>query len=343
MSKPLTFAVWVRRMALYAAVVVAALVVLPWIGPVRVTPGNVLAEWRRPAEPQVAWAVLCHQRLPRVLLGLCVGAALGMAGAGFQVLLRNPLATPYTLGIASAGALAAATSLALAGALASAGGAVPATYLWAMIGSAVAAAGMFGVARRVRRLSPHVLLLTGVAVNMFCGAALLLVRFVADPLHLVAVDRWLMGGLVTIGYVGVAGVAPFLAVGGMMVLLQAHALNQFAFGEDLARSRGVHVQRVILMTFSGCVIMVAGAVAVAGPIGFVGLLVPHAVRLLSGADQRVVLPASALLGAALLAACDAAARACLAPTELPVGIITACAGAPVFLVLLLRYQRPRDA
>jgi iron complex transport system permease protein len=280
--------------------------------------------------------IFLTQRVPRVLLALLAGGALGLAGAAFQVLLRNPLATPYTLGVASAGALAAAVSLVWP-ALAVAFGPFSTTQAAALAGGSLAAVFIYVVARQTRGLSTHVLLLAGVALNLFCGAALLLVRFLADPYHLVAVDRWLMGGLVTVGYVELLGMLPFVLVGGVMLVTQAHALNQLAFGEEVAGSRGVRVPRVLTLTFAGSVLLTTGVVAVAGPIGFVGLIVPHVVRMLSGPDQRIVMPASALLAGALLALCDAVARTCVAPTEIPVGVITACLGAPVFLVILLRH------
>jgi len=333
--KALTRARWLRVMVRYGAVAGLALAILPWIGPVSVTPRGIYHEWRSASAGAPQRDILLTQRMPRVLLGVCIGAALGMAGASFQALLRNPLATPYTLGIASAGALAAAVTLAMSQTLVL-GSLVMTPYLAALIGSGVAAAGMFVVARRLHHVATHVLLLTGVAVNMFCGSALLVVRYLVDPYHLVTVDRWLMGGLMTVGCADVLHVAPFLAVGASIIMLHAHSLNQLAFGAELARARGVRVERVLLWSFVGSVLMTAGAVAVSGPIGFVGLLVPHAVRILSGVDQRIVLPASALMGGVLLATCDALARTCVAPTEIPVGVITACLGAPLFVIMLLR-------
>ncbi|MCX7847551.1 MAG: iron ABC transporter permease, partial [bacterium] len=325
---------WWRIMAAYGALVVIVLCVAPWWGATRLSWGEVWAAWRGGGDVSV-WLIFIDQRVPRVLLGLVVGMALGMAGAAFQVILRNPLATPYTLGVASAGALGAAVVLAIPG-LAGRLGPLGATQGSALAGSVLAALGIFMLARRLRGVSTNVLLLSGVALNLFCSSALLLVRFVADPQHLVAVDRWLMGGLITVGYSDVAGMLPLIIAGAVVVISQAHGLNQLSFGEEVAGGRGVSVRRVLTMTFFGSVLMTAGAVAVAGPIGFVGLIVPHTVRLMSGPDQRVVLPASALLGGAVLALCDVGARTWLAPTEIPVGIITACVGAPVFLFLLLR-------
>lgn len=326
---------WLCIISGYLALVVLVVCVAPWFGATPLSWRDVWEGWRSDHACS-AWIIFAYQRIPRVLLGVVVGMALGMAGATFQVILRNPLATPYTLGVASAGALGAALVLAIpawAGRMGMIGG----PYVCALVGSGVAASGIFMLARRLHGVSTNVLLLSGVATNLFCGSALLLVRFVADPQHLVAVDRWLMGGLITVGYRDVLHTLPLVMIGAVLVLWHAHALNQLAFGEEVAGARGVNVKRVVTLTYFGSVLMTAGAVAVAGPIGFVGLILPHAVRLVSGPDQRIVLPASALLGGAVLAICDAGARSWLAPTEIPVGIITAGLGAPLFLILLLRH------
>jgi len=335
--QPLTRARWLRIMAWYTAALIIVAAIAPWFGATPLSWREVWAAWREGGGSS-AWLIFAQQRVPRVLLGIVVGMALGMAGAAFQVLLRNPLATPYTLGVASAGALAAALSLVVPG-LAAGLGPLRATQLFALVGSAVAALGIFALARRLRSGSTNMLLLSGVALNLFCGSALLLVRFIADPQHLVAVDRWLMGGLITVGYGDVLGMLPLLAAGALLVVLRMHALNQLSFGEEVAGARGVSVRAVVAGTFFGGVLLTAGAVAVAGPIGFIGLIMPHAVRLLSGPDQRIVIPASALLGGAVLVLCDMGARTVIAPTEIPVGIITACLGAPLFLLLLVQRCR----
>ena len=332
--EPLTFSRWARILSVYFLTALAVALVAPWFGAVSISLRSVLDSIASGTETIEAMIFL-QQRVPRVLLGLCVGAALGLAGAAFQALLRNPLATPYTLGVASAGAFAAALSLVWP-ALAVTAGPFSSTQIFALAGSSAAAVFIMLLARRVGTLSTNFLILAGVAVNLFCGSALLFLRFLADPHHLVAVDRWVMGGLVTVGYWEIIGLLPFLAVGGGILLARAHALNQMGFGEAIAGSRGINTQRLLMVSLIGGVLLTTGAFAVAGPIGFVGLVVPHAVRLVSGSDQRIVLPASALASGALLVLCDTIARTCIAPTEIPVGIITAFFGAPVFLALLAR-------
>jgi iron complex transport system permease protein len=333
---------WIRVMTVYIALVVVVLCVAPWFGPTRVSPGSVISESLGRSPATVQSIIFYQQRVPRVLLGLCVGAALGLAGAAFQALLRNPLATPYTLGVASAGTLAASVSI-IWPALAVSFGPFSSTHLFALGGSACAAAFIFLLSRYTKSLSTSFIILAGVAVNLFCGSALLFMRFLADPRHLVAIDRWVMGGLITVDYWEIGSVGLFLVAGGGIILYHSHAVNQLLFGYEIAGSRGINTKRLFLLIMSGGVLLTTGAVAAAGPIGFIGLVIPHAVRMISGPDQRIVFPASALMAGAVLVLCDTVARTCVAPTEIPVGVITACCGAPIFMVLLIRsYSRRRQ-
>lgn len=282
-------------------------------------------------------------RLPRVLLGLFAGGALAMAGASLQTLLRNDLATPYTLGISFAGAFGAFLALSLPiatwtlGPLGSVG-------LFAFLFAATAALGLDRLASRRAGLGPGELLLAGVTLNFVCGAAILLLRYLADPLRLRAMDRWMMGGLPVGSWADLAPVPVLLLPALVWSLAQMRALDQLAFGEEMASARGVDVarsQRAILLSAS---LLTAAVVAVTGPIGFVGLLVPHAVRSLLGPRHAVVLPASFLLGGAFLVAADAGARSISLVgrgSELPVGILTALLGGPLFLLLLLRRKGAR--
>jgi len=309
--------------------------VSPWFGAVSISPQKVLTESFENQKQNVEATIFFQQRMPRVLLGFLVGAALGMAGAACQSLLRNPLATPYTLGIASAGSLAASIPL-LWPALAITLGPFSSTQLFSLAGGAAAMFFILLLVKSAKNVSSTFIILAGVALNLFCASALLLLRYLADPRHLVAVDRWVMGGIITIGYWEIAGILPFLIVGAFILILNSHALNQMGFGKEIAGSRGINTEKLLKISLFGSVLLTTGAVAAAGPIGFVGLVVPHAVRFISGADQRIVIPASALLSGALLVLCDTAARTIVVPTEIPVGIITACFGAPVFLFILIK-------
>jgi len=334
MTKPLTSKDWILTLAIYFVIAAVALAVAPWFGAVKINVANVLQNLFSDNE-SINSIIFFRQRVPRVLLGFCVGASLGLAGAAFQVLLRNSLATPYTLGIASAGTLCAALSFVFPG-LAFSVGPFSTTYLLAFAGSTIAAIFIMLLARRAGNTSTNTLILAGVAVNLFCGAALLFLRFIADPQHLVAIDRWVMGGIITIGYSESISIFIFLIIAGFFLMINSHSLNQMAFGEALAGSRGVNTKKLFFTTLGAGVILTTSAVAVAGPIGFVGLVIPHGVRILSGNDQRIVLPASALASGALLVICDAFARTIVSPTEIPVGIITAFLGAPIFMILLIK-------
>ena len=333
-QKPLTLKNWLLTLAIYFLIALAAIMVTPWFGAIQINISDIFHNLFSDKE-SINSMIFFRQRVPRVLLGFCVGAALGLAGASFQVLLRNSLATPYTLGIASAGTLCAAVSFVFPS-LAFSIGPFSTTYILAFAGSTLAAVFIMLLARKAGNTSTNTLILAGVAVNLFCGAALLFLRFIADPQHLVSIDRWVMGGIITIGYSESISIFIFLIIAGFFLVINSHSLNQMAFGEILAGSRGVNTKKLFYTTLGAGVILTTSAVAVAGPIGFVGLVIPHAVRLLSGNDQRVVLPASALFAGALLVICDAFARTVVSPTEIPVGIITAFLGAPIFMILLIK-------
>jgi iron complex transport system permease protein len=180
------------------------------------------------------------------------------------------------------------------------------------------------------------ILLAGVTINILCGAAILLLRYLVSPHLLVAMDRWMMGGLDVVGYREILTLLPLLLPGLGLLFVQSQALNQLAFGEEMAEGHGVHVARVQKQVLLGTGVLAAAAVALAGPIGFVGLIIPHVVRRLSGADHRIVLPACFCLGGAFLTVCDLVARTIVSPTEMPVGIMTAMVGGPVFLRMLFR-------
>ena len=281
-------------------------------------------------------AIFYHQRLPRVLLGLLAGGGLALAGASFQALLRNPLATPYTLGVSGAASLGASLALwlpGLAGRLGPLQG--PSFLAWLF---ALAEVGLVSALarRRGRGLAMDTLLLAGVTVGLICSAGILGIRYLVSPDLLVEMDRWLMGGLAVGGWQEPAAVLPLLAPAAVALVLLGRSFNHLAYGEETAHARGVDPQRVRRTAFLAGSLATAAVVAVTGPIGFVGLLVPHALRLLMGPDHRALLPCSFLAGGALLAGCDTLARTVAAPTEVPVGLFTALLGGPLFLWLLLR-------
>jgi iron complex transport system permease protein len=273
--------------------------------------------------------MLAALRLPRVLLAGLVGGCLALAGAALQALLKNPLADPFLLGT-SGGAAAGAATAALLGAspLVS-----PAA---AFLGAAAASVGVATLARRGGRLDLQRLLLAGLIANAFFSAMLLAAFSIASGEASRTMLFWMMGSLADATAGKVATLAPY-AIGGAVVLLAAAGrLNLFAVGEESAAALGVDTEKTKRVVFLAASLLTGAAVAFAGVIGFVGLLVPHGVRAIAGNDQRTLLPLSALAGAALLIAADAVSRAALAPVELPIGAITAALGAPLFAWLLLR-------
>jgi iron complex transport system permease protein len=182
----------------------------------------------------------------------------------------------------------------------------------------------------------NTLLLAGVTVSILCGAMTQLIRYLASPNQMVMMDHWMMGGLDVIGYRELSALLPLLLPGLTLLLSQMGTLNHLSLGEEMALGQGIDVATVQKLSFIGGGLATTGAVSLAGPIGFVGLLVPHAVRRLSGFDHRILLPGSFLAGGAFLVACDTVARTVVSPTEMPVGIITALVGGPFFVYLLLK-------
>jgi iron complex transport system permease protein len=287
-------------------------------------------------DPASADHAILWIRVPRVLGSLLVGGALAGAGCALQALLRNPLAEPFTLGIASGSSLAAvlAIRLGIEGAFGGAGvgGA-------ALLGSIVTLLLVWRLARVGNHLPAATLILAGVTMSMWCSAASVLIQYTSDFADVSHMLRWMMGGLdsmrlSTVGYAA----GPIL--GGLLVLMAyGRELNALAAGPEAAASVGVAVGRTQVVVFAIASLLVGAAIAVAGPIGFVGLIVPHALRSVIGPDHRVLIPASVLGGAVLLTVCDTLARTVTAPAQLPTGAVTAVLGGPFFVFILLGQKR----
>ncbi|MEX0880648.1 MAG: iron ABC transporter permease [Thermoanaerobaculia bacterium] len=280
--------------------------------------------------------MLASLRFPRVLLAALVGGCLALAGAALQALLKNPLADPFLLGT-SGGAATGAACAALLGASPLVSPA--AAFLGAAaasVGVAALAGGGAALARRGGRLDLQRLLLAGLIANAFFSALLLAAFSVASGEAARTMLFWMMGSLADSTPGKVAALAPYALAGAAVLTAMAARLNLFSVGEENAAALGVATEPTKRIVFLAASLLTGAAVAFAGVIGFVGLLVPHAVRAVAGNDQRTLLPLSALAGAALLVAADAVSRAALAPAELPIGAITAALGAPLFAWLLLR-------
>jgi iron complex transport system permease protein len=281
-------------------------------------------------------SIIRELRLPRAVAAGLVGAALAVSGATFQALLRNALAEPYVLGVSGGAALGAVAAIVLGGLTASPTSISAAAFVGAIASIALVLRVAAGVGPT---LDTRVLLLAGVVVGAFANAGIFLILSIADVAAFRSATGWMMGSLSGSTWTGAATLAAYLVPTLVLLLSLARPLNALAIGEDTAAYLGVSVERTKWLAFGAASMLAAAAVAAAGIIGFVGLIVPHAVRLAWGSDHRLLLPASALLGATFVLVTDTAARTVVAPTELPLGAVTAIVGVPLF-VALLRRRRP---
>ncbi len=287
-----------------------------------------------PESQGAAADIVLRVRLPRVLLSLLVGASLAVSGVLFQALLRNPLADPFVLGVSGGAALGGIAVLSLGSAV----GLSHAAVAPAAFAGALATTLLLGLVSG-SRASPTSLLLTGVVFNAFASAGIVFLASLAGLTEGASVFLWLIGSLSNVR-AGVTGwVAVFLFAGLACALPLARSLNLMTLGEEPAQQLGVDVARVQRVLLVAASLMVGAAVSVAGLVGFVGLIIPHLLRLLIGPDHRLLLPSAALAGGAFLLLCDTAARSLLGGRELPVGALTSLLGGPVFLWLLRRHQQ----
>jgi iron complex transport system permease protein len=319
------------RLAVLAVLLVGAAVFAISVGAAGLPLRDVLAVLSGGGDA-VSRTIVVDLRLPRIVLAIVAGGGLAVAGAVFQALLRNPLAEPYILGVAGGAAVGAVAVLTLG--LSAIPGAVPLAALAGAIGAILL---VLRIAVRVgRALDTRVLLLAGVVVGAFFNAVILLLLTMADVESFRSAVFWMMGSLAGSNWRATALLALYVLPAIAVLLALARPLNLLAIGEETALFLGTRVQRVKLVAYFTASLLVAAAVAACGVIGFIGLIVPHAVRLLWGSDHRLLLPASALGGAAFLLMADTAARTIASPAELPVGVITALVGVPLFVLLLRR-------
>ena len=320
------------RWFVLSLLLVATLVVSVFVGAADLSPGEVLAVLTGQGDETTRTIVL-NLRIPRAALAALVGACLALSGAVFQALLRNPLAEPYILGISGGAAVGAVTVIVL-------GLSVRLPWLLPVAAFAGAIVAM-GVVLRIAlgvggALDTRVLLLAGVVVGAFFNAIILLLLNFADVDTFRAAVFWMMGNLSGATWRSVSLLAAYLVPAALVLMALARPFNLIAVGEDTALYLGTRVATVKLVAYVMTSLLVAASVAVSGVIGFVGLIVPHALRLVWGSDHRMLLPASMMAGAAFLMLTDAVARTIAAPAELPTGVVTALAGVPVFVVLLMR-------
>lgn len=313
-----------RAIATGVAAMLAAAVIAPLIGSAQIDLGRAFAG----ASPD--YEILVFARLPRTLLALLAGGALAVTGLLFQAILRDSLAEPYTLGISSGSSAGAVAAICFGWN----------AWLCSSIGALLVMGAVLAIAYENRRLSPFTLLLAGVTMNFVTVAVIVLLHSLSSVGQSFAISRWLMGGLDASEYGPLGPLAAVAIPVCVYLTVEARGWNLLAMGEDWAATRGLKSNRLVLTGYLAGSLLTAAVTAITGPIGFVGLLVPHALRLRFGADHRVLMPLSFLFGGAMLAVCDSIARTVLSPAELPVGVITAFLGGPFFIWLLRRRRMP---
>lgn len=292
--------------------------------------------WDKTTDP-VAYSILWKIRMPRVILAALIGASLAIAGAAFQGLLKNPLADPYTLGISSGASVGAVMTIFLGISIPVLG--VFTLPVFSMVGAACTMIIVLTFARLVdRSMKMETLILTGIIFSSFLGSCIsLMVALTGEQLR--EIIGWLLGSVSMRGWSYVQMVLPFMVIGTGIIWLTRRELNAMIYGEERAQYLGVNVKRSKYMILAGGSILTGAAVAASGTIGFVGLVVPHMIRLLIGADHRHLLTLSFLNGASLLVICDLVSRTIIAPIELPIGVITSFIGAPVFAYIFFKQRR----
>ncbi|OQA03018.1 MAG: Hemin transport system permease protein HmuU [Planctomycetes bacterium ADurb.Bin401] len=312
----------------------AVIVISPFIGSTRIPLSSLRDINLTSVESQIFYSL----RLPRVLTAFLAGAALSCCGVALQAMFRNPLATPFTLGISSGAAFGAAMYVIFAASLR-----IPfAGIIFSFIGSLAAVLLVYGFTKVKKGFSVGTMLLAGVAVNFFFSSLILFLQYVSDFTQSFRVIRWLMGSIDVSGFQTPLVFLLFTAAGIAIIALQSLNLNLMSISDEIAISRGVNLSRSRKIIFFATSIMVAVVVAYCGPIGFVGLMAPHICRLLVGFDNKILTAASVLFGGAFLALCDTFARTLIAPAEIPVGVITSMLGGPFFVWLLLRSSRSNN-
>jgi len=324
-----------QRQKLFALFALAVLVLLfsPGIGSQTIAPwqavGDALTQ-HNTLESQIFWQI----RLPRALFAFIAGAGLAVSGMTFQALFRNPLATPYTLGIAS-GASFASVLASFFGLTLFIG-----TYSFPGVFGLLGAFGttllVYGISRLRRFFSMEMLLMAGVAINYWMASAVVFVQYASDYTNIFRVLRTLMGGFEGITYSSFVELLPFMLPGLLLLASRCNELNLIAMGDEIAAGRGMSLESTRKQLFFATALIVGGTVAICGPIGFVEIVAPYICRLLIGANHRFLMPATFLLGGTLLCVCDTIARTVIAPGEIPVGALTALLGGPFFIWLLLR-------
>ena len=313
-----------------------ALVFAPVIGIKTISPVSFLRPFSEDMDAYIFWKI----RMPRALTAFFAGTAFSVSGMAFQAMFRNPLATPFTLGVASGAAFGAAMYMWIGFSFAFLG--ISGISISSFLGSLLSIMVVYGVTRVKRGFSTPTMLLTGVAVSFFFSSVILFIQYMSDFTQSFRIIRWLMGGFEIVGFGSFFNMAPFVVVGIAIVFYLTNELNLIATGEDIAISRGVNVRVTKTILFLATSLMISGVVSICGPIAFVGMMSPHICRLIIGTNHKYLAPATLIFGGMFLTLCDALSRTIIAPAEIPVGVITALLGGPFFLWLLLSGSSERS-
>ncbi len=335
---------WRVTILLLILVLGATVILATAIGPVYIPPSTtagisanklpLIGDLIRPSWSNAEEVIVLQIRLPRVILGMLVGAALATAGCSMQGIFKNPMASPYVIGISSGAALGATFSLATFAQIN-----MYTLPLMAFAGALAATLVVYNIARVGGKLPTETLLLAGIAVSIFLSAITsFLVYLSGESLH--GIMFWLMGGLAGKGWSHVIIILPWICIGIIITYVFARGLNIMLLGEESAHHLGIDVEKLKKILIVTSALIAASAVAVSGIIGFVGLIIPHIMRILVGPDHRILIPSAVMTGGIFLVWSDTIARIVMAPAEIPVGIITALFGAPFFLYLIRKRKRP---
>ena len=288
----------------------------------------------RPSADDLHATIFWQIRIPRVLLAMLAGMGLSLGGVVFQAIFRNPLATPFTLGVAGGASLGITLSLFFGISFTILG--ISGLSLAALLGALLSITLVYGISRATGNTSPHSMLLGGVAISFFFSSLILLFQYLGDISNTFRIIHWLMGDLSRASYDTVLQALPFILSGILITTIFHRELNLLTLHDDLASSYGLNVERMRAILFLAVSLMIAGIITVCGPIGFVGIMAPHICRLIIGTNHRQLIPASILFGGTFLVICDTIARTLATSAEVPVGIITALLGGPFFLWLLFK-------
>lgn len=313
-----------------AILVIVTILGTPWMGEKSLGLDVLSRPYATDLEAVIFWQI----RVPRVMLAFLAGVGLSLGGVVFQAMFRNPLATPFTLGVAGGAAFGVALWIQLGLSFVFLG--IAGVSLSAMAGALLSILLLYGIAKASGKMSPMTMLLAGVAISFFFSSLIMLLQYLMDFSDSFRMIHWLMGDIGRASADAVLQVFPFVASGALIAMFLRRELNLLSISDDIAASRGVNVSRVRMVLFFAVSLMVAGVITVCGPIGFVGIMAPHMCRLVFGANHRILVPVSALFGGVFLTWCDTLARTVSTSAEIPVGVITALLGGPFFLWLLFK-------